>query len=139
MLVRSGIILIKYWFSISAKEQGKRFKMRNTDPTRRWKLSPMDVESQAHWVDYSRAKDAMFMYTDIEKAKWYVVNADVKKHARLNCINHLLSLIPYEDLIPPAIKLPKRQIDRNYRRPPITGQNWIPAVYGKNPTELDEI
>ncbi|HAQ37413.1 MAG TPA: polyphosphate kinase 2 [Saprospirales bacterium] len=139
MLVRSGIILIKYWFSISAKEQEKRFKSRNTDPIRRWKLSPMDIESQAHWVDYSRAKDAMFMYTDIEKAKWYVVNADVKKHARLNCISHLLSLIPYEDFVPPAIKMPKRQVDRNYKRPPITSQNWIPAIYGKNPNELDEI
>jgi len=139
MLVRSGIILIKYWFSISAKEQEKRFKSRNNDPIRRWKLSPMDIESQAHWVDYSRAKDAMFMYTDIEKAKWCVVNADVKKHARLNCISHLLSMIPYEDFIPPAIKMPKRQVDRNYKRPPITIQNWIPAIYGKNPTELDEI
>jgi polyphosphate kinase len=139
MLVRSGIILIKYWFSISAKEQEKRFKSRNTDPIRRWKLSPMDIESQAHWVDYSRAKDAMFMYTDIEKAKWYVVNADVKKHARLNCISHLLSLIPYEDFVPPAIKMPKRQVDRNYKRPPITSQHWIPAIYGKNPNELDEI
>lgn len=139
MLVRSGIILVKYWFSISAKEQERRFKSRNNDPIRRWKLSPMDIESQAHWVDYSRAKDAMFMYTDIEKAKWYVVNADVKKHARLNCISHLLTLIPYEDFTPPAIKMPKRQVDRNYKRPPITGQNWIPAIYGKNPTELDEI
>ena len=137
MLVRSGVILIKYWFSISAKEQENRFSTRNHDPLRRWKLSPMDIKSQAKWVDYSRAKDAMFMYTDIDKARWYVVNADVKKHARLNCISHLLSMIPYEDFIPEPIKLPKRQVDPNYKRPPISSQLWVPAVYGNNPTEED--
>lgn len=140
MLVRSGVILIKYWFSISAKEQEKRFKTRNHDPLRRWKLSPMDIDSQAKWVDYSRAKDAMFMYTDIDKARWHVVNADVKKHARLNCISHLLSMIPYEDFIPEPIELPKRQVDPNYKRPPISSQLWVPAIYGKNPSddELDK-
>jgi polyphosphate kinase 2 len=137
MLVRSGIILIKYWFSISANEQERRFKTRNHDPLRRWKLSPMDIKSQAKWVDYSRAKDAMFMYTDIDKARWYVVNADIKKHARLNCISHLLEMIPYEDFIPPPIKLPKRQADPNYKRPPIDSQLWVPAVYGENPKDND--
>lgn len=135
MLVRSGIILIKYWFSISAKEQEKRFKARNENPLKRWKLSPMDVQSQAKWVDYSRAKDAMFMYTDIDKARWYVVNADIKKHARLNCITHLLGLIPYKDTIPDPIKLPKRQTDKNYKRPPISSQIWVPAIFGENPSE----
>lgn len=133
MLVRSGIILIKYWFSVSDKEQEKRFRRRNKDPKRRWKLSPMDLESRSKWVEYSRAKDDMFMYTDIEQSPWYVVNADEKMHARLNCISHLLSLIPYEDLTPGPIELPRRQEDPGYRRPSITGQNWVPAVYGENP------
>jgi len=98
MLVRSGVKLIKYWFSVSDEEQERRFRIRNTDPARRWKLSPMDLESRTRWVEYSRAKDAMFMYTDTEKAPWYVVDANIKRHARLNCIHHLLSLFPYEDL-----------------------------------------
>jgi polyphosphate kinase 2 len=132
MLVRSGIKLIKYWFSISDEEQERRFKVRNTDPSRRWKLSPMDLESRSRWVEYSRAKDAMFMYTDTEKAPWYVVNADIKRHARLNCISHLLSLINYEDLTPEPVKLPPRQQDPGYKRPPITSQKWVPSIYGKN-------
>ena len=135
MLVRSGIKLIKYWFSISDEEQERRFKIRNTDPTRRWKLSPMDMESRSRWVEYSRAKDAMFMYTDTEKAPWYVVDATIKRHARLNCIHHLLSLIPYEDLTPEPIELPPRQEDSGYKRPPITSQKWVPAVYGHNAYE----
>jgi polyphosphate kinase 2 len=133
MLVRSGIVLIKYWFSISDEEQERRFQQRNHDPMRRWKLSPMDVVSRSRWVDYSRAKDSMLMYTDIEEARWYVVNADVKRHARLNCIRHLLSLIPYEDLTPEPVELPGRQSDTGYVRPPITDQIWVPAVYGENP------
>jgi polyphosphate kinase 2 len=132
MLVRSGIILIKYWFSVSDEEQERRFRIRNTDPTRRWKLSPMDLQSRSRWVEYSRAKDAMFMYTDTEKAPWYVVDATIKRHARLNCISHLLSLIDYEDLTPEPIDLPPRQQDPGYKRPPITSQKWVPAVYGKN-------
>ena len=132
MLVRSGIKLIKYWFSISDEEQERRFKIRNTDPTRRWKLSPMDLESRSRWVEYSRAKDAMFMYTDTEKAPWYVVDADIKRHARLNCISHLLSLIDYQDLTPEPVELPPRQKDPGYKRPPIDSQKWVPAVYGKN-------
>ena len=129
MLVRSGIILIKYWFSVSDEEQERRFQARNTDPVKRWKLSPMDVESRARWVEYSRAKDEMFKTTDIKQAPWYVVNADIKRHARLNCMAHLLSLIPYEDLTPEPIELPPRQEDTGYVRPPITDQTFVPEVY----------
>ncbi len=129
MLVRSGIILIKYWFSVSDEEQERRFQARLTDPTKRWKLSPMDLESRARWVEYSRAKDEMFKYTDIKQAPWYVVNADVKRHARLNCIHHLLSVIPYKDLTPEPIELPPRQADVGYVRPPITDQTFVPEVY----------
>jgi polyphosphate kinase 2 len=133
MLVRADIKLIKYWFSVSDAEQERRFHRRNHDPMRRWKLSPMDLEARSRWVEYSRAKDAMFMYTDIDEAPWYVVNADVKRHARLNCITHLLSLIPYEDLTPQPVELPPRQEDTGYVRPPITSQRWVPAIYGTNP------
>lgn len=129
MLVRSGIILIKYWFSVSNEEQERRFQSRLNDRTRRWKLSPMDLESRARWVEYSKAKDVMFSYTDIKQTPWYVVNADDKKRARLNCIRHVLSLIPYEDLTPEPIKLPPRQEDHEYVRPPITDQTFIPDIY----------
>ncbi len=129
MLVRSGIILIKYWFSVSDEEQERRFRARIEEPVKRWKLSPMDLESRARWVEYSRAKDEMFKYTDIKQAPWYVVNADVKKHARLNCISHLLSLIPYEDLTPEPIELPPRQDRFGYVRPPITDQTFVPEEY----------
>ena len=129
-LVRSGIILIKYWLSVSDEEQERRFQARIHDPVRRWKLSPMDVESRSKWVEYSRAKDDMFKYTDIKQAPWYVVEADVKKHARLNLIHHLLSTIPYEDLTPEPIELPPRQKDIGYVRPPFTDQTFVPEVYG---------
>jgi polyphosphate kinase 2 len=129
MLVRSGIILIKYWFSVSDEEQEARFQSRLKDPTKRWKLSPMDLASRAKWVDYSRAKDEMFIHTDIKQAPWYVVNADDKRRARLNCIHHLLSLIPYKDLTPKRIELPPRQIDDSYVRPPMSDQNFVPEVY----------
>ena len=129
MLVRSGIILIKYWFSVSDDEQERRFKARIEDPTKRWKLSPMDLQSRTKWVEYSKAKDAMFAATDIKQATWYVVNADDKKRARLNVIRHLLSLIPYEDLTPEPISLPPRQADGGYVRPPITDQTFVPEVY----------
>ena len=129
MLVRSGIILIKYWFSVSDKEQEKRFQARINDPTKRWKLSPMDMQSRARWVEYSKAKDEMFAHTDIKQAPWYVVNADNKMCARLNCIRHLLSLIPFEDLTPEPIVLPPRQADQGYVRPPITDQTFVPQVY----------
>ena len=128
MLVRSGIILIKYWFSVSDEEQERRFQERIKDPTKRWKLSPMDLESRRRWVEYSRAKDEMFAHTDIKQIPWYVVNADNKKCARLNCIRHLLSTIPYEDLTPEPIKLPKLE-KRNYVRPPLSEQTFVPELY----------
>jgi polyphosphate kinase len=129
MLIRSGIILIKYWFSVSDEEQERRFQARINDPTRRWKLSPMDLESRARWVEYSKAKDEMFAHTDTKQSPWYVVNADEKKRARLNCIHHLLSLIPFEDLTPEPIVLPPRQDHLGYVRPPISDQTFIPEVY----------
>jgi len=129
MLVRSGIRLIKYWFSVSDEEQERRFQARIKDPRRRWKLSPMDLTARSKWVEYSRAKDQMFAYTDIKQAPWYVVVADDKRRARLNCIHHLLSLIPYRDLTPPPIKLPPRQKDVGYIRPPITDQTFVPDAY----------
>jgi len=129
MLVRSGIILIKYWFSVSNDEQEQRFQARLDDPTKRWKLSPMDLESRARWIEYSRAKDEMFKYTDIKQAPWYVVNSDVKKRARLNCISHLLSLFVYDDLTPDTIVLPPRQDDIGYVRPPFSDQTFVPEKY----------
>ena len=128
MLLRSGIQLIKYWFSVSDEEQERRFQARVHDPMRRWKLSPMDLESRARWVAYSRAKDEMFRYTDIKLAPWYVVQADDKRRARLNCIAHLLSLINYEDMTPPPLELPPRTEDA-YIRPPIEEQTFVPQVY----------
>ena len=128
MLVRSGIILIKYWFSVSDEEQEHRFQGRMKDPTKRWKISPMDLESRRRWVEYSRAKDEMFAHTDVKPVPWYVVNADDKKCARLNVIRHLLSLIPYEDRAPKPIPLPP--LDRSkYIRPPITDQTFVPELY----------
>ena len=129
MLIRSKIILIKYWFSVSDEEQEKRFQARIEDPTKRWKLSPMDLESRARWIDYSKAKDEMFKHCDLKQAPWYVVPADNKKRARLNCISHLLSLIPYKDLTPKPIILPPRQDESSYVRPPITDQTIVPEEY----------
>lgn len=129
MLVRSGIVLIKYWFSVSDEEQEKRFQSRLREPLKRWKLSPMDLESRSRWVEYSMAKDQMFAHTDIKQAPWYVVNSDIKKHARLNCIHHLLSMIPYEDLTPEPIKLPKRKEAIGYIRPPLSDQTFVPEIY----------
>jgi polyphosphate kinase 2 len=125
MLIRSGIILIKYWFSVSDEEQERRFQDRINNPAKRWKISPMDLESRKHWVEYSKAKDAMFQYTDIKQAPWYVVNADNKLKARLNCIHHLLSMIPYEELKQEKLKLPTRQSDEGYVRPPVTDQTFV--------------
>ena len=128
MLIRSGIILIKYWFSVSDAEQERRFQDRMNKPTKRWKISPMDLESRKHWADYSRAKDDMFAVTDIKQAPWFVVNSENKQAARLNVIRHLLSKIPYKDLTPESLKLPK--LDKSkYVRPPIQEQNFIPEVY----------
>jgi len=129
MLVRSGIILIKYWFSISDEEQERRFQSRLKEPLKRWKLSPIDIESRSRWIEYSEAKDQMFAYTDIKQAPWYVVNSDVKRHARLNCISHLLSMVPYQDLTPEVIKLPKRKEGRSHVRPPLSDQTFVPDVY----------
>lgn len=129
MLVRSGIMVIKYWFSVSDEEQERRFQSRLDEPTKRWKLSPMDLESRTKWVEYSKAKDEMFKYTDIKQAPWYVVNADIKKHARLNCIQHFLSTIPFEDLTPKPIELPPRQDKTGYVRPPMSDQTFVPDEY----------
>jgi len=129
MLVRSGVTLIKYWFSVGDEEQERRFQDRLTDRTKRWKLSPMDLESRSRWVEYSRAKDEMFAHTDIKQAPWYVVEADDKRRARLNCISHLLSIFHYEDLTPEPIELPPRQSKIGYVRPPISDQTFVKNIY----------
>jgi polyphosphate kinase len=129
MIQRSDIILIKYWFSVSDKEQEKRFQDRIKDPTKRWKISPMDLKAREKWVDYSRAKDDMFAATDIPESPWHVVEADDKKKARLNFISHLLQTVPYEDLPLEKIKLPPRQKAIDYERPPIDTQNFVPEKY----------
>ncbi len=129
MLVRSGIVLVKYWFSVSDAEQERRFQARINSPVKRWKLSPMDLMSRTRWVEYSIAKDEMFRHTDIRQAPWYVVNGDDKRRARLNVITHLLSLIPYEDLTPEPIVLPPREPERGYIRPPIDEQTFVPEVF----------
>jgi polyphosphate kinase len=129
MLIRSGTILVKYWFSVSDHEQEKRFQDRITDPTKRWKISPMDIESRDKWVEYSMAKDKMFSFTDTKQCPWYVVHADDKKRARLNCITHFLSLIPYKDLTPKPFKLPPLKHDVAYVRPPMTDQTFVPEKF----------
>jgi polyphosphate kinase len=128
MLVRSGIRLIKYWFSVSDEEQERRFQDRMKNVTKRWKLSPMDLESRKHWADYSRAKDEMFALTDTKHAPWYVVNAENKEAARLNVIRHLLSNFDYRDLTPKPLPLPPLNKSK-YVRPPIQEQNFISEVY----------
>ena len=127
-LVRSGIILVKYWLSLSDEEQERRFTERINNPGKRWKLSPMDLEARARWVDYAEAKDEMFAYTDIKEAPWYVVDADDKKAARLNIISHLLEIVPYEAVPHETVELPPRQ-QRAYERPPIDSQTWVPNRY----------
>ena len=131
MLIRSGILFIKYWFSVGDTEQERRFKDRIANPTKRWKLSAMDLESRARWFDYARAKDEMFAATDTKQAPWYVVQADNKKRARLNCIHHLLSQIPcpYREIDPITLKVPKRQKDSGYVRPPVDDQTFVPEVF----------
>src|SRR5579871_3912974 len=128
MLVRSGLILIKYWFSVSGEEQERRFQDRIKNPAKRWKLSPMDLESRSRWVEYSIAKDEMFAHTDIRHAPWYVIDSDNKALSRLNVIRHLLSIVPYEDVPSKALKLPPLD-RRKYIRPPREEQNHIPAWY----------
>ncbi|NEP33500.1 MAG: polyphosphate kinase 2 [Moorea sp. SIO1G6] len=130
MLVRSGIILLKYWFSVSDEEQERRFQSRTTDPARRWKLSPMDLESRDRWVEYSQAKDNMLAHTNIPEAPWFTVEADDKKRARLNCISHILSKIPYIDMTPEPLELPPRKkAPNNYVRPPLYEQFFVPQLY----------
>ena len=129
MLVRSGIYLLKYWFSVSDDEQEKRFEERMENPIKRWKLSPMDVESRRRWVKYSRAKDVMLEHTDLERTPWSIVDADDKKRARLNCIAHMLRQIPYKDLRPVEIELPEKERNRGYKRPKKSAQRWIPEIY----------
>ncbi len=129
MIQRSGIILIKYWFSVSDQEQERRFQDRIKDPTKRWKISPMDLHAREKWVDYSKAKDDMFAATDIPESPWNVVEADDKRRARLNFISNLLDTIPYEDLPPQEIILPPRQKEIEYERPPMNTQKFVPAKY----------
>jgi polyphosphate kinase len=126
MLIRSGIIVMKYWFSVSDEAQELRFQERNHSPIKRWKLSPMDLESRKRWVEYSKAKDEMFKFTDMQDTPWWVVEADDKRRARLNCLNHFLSCVPYEDLTPQPVELPARQQDSTYVRPPMAAQRFVP-------------
>jgi polyphosphate kinase 2 len=128
MLIHSGIILIKYWFSVSDEEQEKRFRERIEDPTKTWKFSRMDLSSRSRWVEYSKAKDEMFAYTDTKVSPWWVVEADDKRRARLNCIHHLLSMIPYKEIKHEKIELPPINTE-GYVRPPITEQTFVPEVY----------
>ncbi len=130
ILARSGIILLKYWLSVSDEEQERRFQSRAGDPTRRWKLSPIDIASRDKWVAFSKAKDLMMEHTDIPEARWYQVESEDKRRARLNCIRHVLSAIPYEDVTPPPIELPPRPHDTtNYVRPPRGNHVVVPDYY----------
>jgi polyphosphate kinase 2 len=129
MLIRAGIILIKYWFSVSEEEQENRFISRIKDPAKRWKFSDMDIIARNKWVEYSKAKDEMFSYTDTKQSPWYVLESDDKRRSRLNCIRHLLSLIPYEDMTMPPIELPPRPKQSGYVRPPISEQTFVPDYY----------
>lgn len=129
MIIRSGIILLKYWFSVSEEEQERRFQSRIEDPTKRWKISPVDLESRIKWVEYSKAKDEMFSYTDTKLSPWWVVESDDKRKARLNMVHHLLTMIKYEDRTPPPIELPPRPEFKSVVRPPKSEQNYIPEVY----------
>ena len=128
MLIGSGIILLKYWFSVSADEQVKRFKGRINDPTKVWKLSPMDVESINRWEDYSKAKDNMMEHTDTDFAPWFIVESDVKKKARVNCISHFLSKVPFKDIDHPPVELPERLPSNSYERPDRSNFNYVPEV-----------
>ncbi len=130
LLIRSGITLVKYWFSVSDEEQERRFQERINDRTKRWKISDMDLEARRRWFDYTKAKDVMFAHTDVEDSPWWVVNADSKRRARLNCITHLLSVVAYQDVHPPKLKLPPRgPADSTYQRPPIDSMRWVPEKY----------
>ena len=128
LLLDSGLHMIKYWFSVSDDEQERRFQARITDPLKHWKLSPIDLESRRRWVDYSRAKDIMFEHTDTPESPWYVVEADDKRRARINCISHLLRQVPYQDTLEPPVKLPPRQKEGDYVRPPLDTYTYVPDV-----------
>ena len=130
-LVRSGTILVKYWLDIADDTQEERFQARIEDPRKRWKLSPMDLEARARWVDYSRARDAMLEHTDTEHAPWWIVDANIKRHARLNTITHLLAQVPYQDLTPKKLKLPRRQKAGDYVTPDYSKANFVPSVWPK--------
>lgn len=135
MLVREGFRLIKYWLSVSAEEQERRFQSWMRDPRTRWRLTAIDREARKRWVQYSKAKDAMMTHTSIDEAPWYVIDADVHEHAQLNCMAHMLNLIPYKDLTPELETLPPReQEDTGYVRPPMSQQNLVPKIYGGEPT-----
>ncbi|MGK0254791.1 MAG: polyphosphate kinase 2 [Mariniflexile sp.] len=129
MLVRSNIILLKYWFSVSDEEQERRFKNRIKNPVKRWKFSPMDLESRSRWLEYSKAKDTMFSHTDTKQVPWYVVDADNKKKARLNCIHHILSQTPYKHLDLTPVELPELPDYKAYVRPPMNYQTFVPEKY----------
>jgi len=137
MLVESGIVLVKYWFAISPEEQERRFKGRLEDPRKRWKIGPVDVASRAHWIDYSRARDTILAHTDSEEAPWHMVGADVKRHARLNCIHHLLSAIPRKDIPDQHIELPPLQEEPDYEPAPIAEVRWVPEIYGSGATDAE--
>lgn len=138
MLIRSGTILIKYWFSVSAEEQERRFRRRIEDPKRRWKISPMDLESRARWIDYSRAKDQMLLHTDLPDSPWWVIEADDKRRARLNCIHHLLAQIPHEVIEPERVILPPLQIEQGYVRPAMETQRIVKDQFSRpNPSQKD--
>jgi polyphosphate kinase 2 len=129
MLIRSGIVLVKYWFSVSDDEQERRFQDRVKSPATRWKFGPMDMEARNRWDEYSKAKDDMFAHTDTKQSPWFVVNADDKRAARLNCIHHLLSVIPYEPVSTAKVSLPPRTDKSRYERPPIDYQTFVPERY----------
>ncbi len=129
MLVRSGVIIVKYWFSVSYDEQARRFAARNEEPLKRWKLSDMDLEEHRRYVRYSMAKDTTFQHTDIKQAPWYVVPSDDKRRARLNCISHLLSVIPYQDIVPDPVEIPEQETSKPYIRPPMSEQTIVPQYY----------
>ena len=129
MLVRSGIQLFKYWFSVTREEQMRRFEARSQDPLKQWKLSPMDLKARSHWIDYSKARDAMLARTNSAHAPWYLVDANVKRHARLNIISHLLSKVPYKDVTPEPLELPARQKAGGYSPPDFSGYHFVPTIY----------
>ena len=137
MLVQSGITLIKYWFTISPEEQERRFESRLEDPRKRWKIGPIDIASRAHWFDYSRARDQMLEHTDTDEAPWHMVGADVKRHARLNCIHHLLQTVPWQEIPDESVDLPDLQEDPDYRPLPLDSLRWVPEIYGSGASDTE--